>query len=160
MADLVSNAEMVGFPGAPYAEAILQSAGESVRDDCGWHVAPEVTETLELKSTGPIVLLPSLRVSAVTEVRNADTAEIVEGWHLDKRAGVLSRNASCWPARVEVDLTHGYESCPAGLKPTIAERARAIAAGGYVRQESLGSRSVSMSPLESAAARYALPPRP
>tara|TARA_R100001244_G_scaffold6385_3_gene7478 strand:+ start:440 stop:922 length:483 start_codon:yes stop_codon:yes gene_type:complete len=160
VADLVSNSEMAGFPGAPYAEAVLQAAGESIRDDCGWHIAPAVTETLEIQSTGPIVLIPSLLVTTVTAVRDAETAELVEGWSLDKRAGVLSRNYGWWPKVVEVDLTHGHESCPAGLKPAIAERARAIAAGGHVRQESLGSRSISITPLESAAARYALPPRP
>lgn len=162
MADLVSNTDMEGFPGAPFAERVLAAAAGSVRDDCGWHIAPSVTETLQLRSTGPIVLLPSLHVTTVTAVRDADTGEPVEGWHLDQRAGVLSRSTSgsCWPARLEVDLVHGHAACPASLLPTIAERAAAFARGGHVRQESLGSRSVSMSQLESAVARYALPPRP
>ena len=161
MDDLVSNTDMDGFPGAPFSSGVLAAAAASVRDDCGWHIAPSVTETLQLRSTGPIVLLPSLHVTLVAEVRNAETGDVVDGWHLDARAGVLTRSpASSWPCRVEVDLTHGHATCPASLLPTIAERAAAFARGGHVRQESLGSRSVSMTQLESAVARYALPPRP
>lgn len=155
---LVVSAEMTGFPGAPFPENVLESAAESVRDDCGWHIAPEVTETVTRSATGTIVYLRSLKVTQVTAVRNAETGEVLEDWRLDEHTGILHR--STWPRTVEVDLTHGYATCPAALKPMIADRANAMARGGYVQQESLGSRSVSLGRLGSDAAKYVLPPRP
>lgn len=164
MADLVTNTDMTGFPGAPYSDAVLEAAAESVRDDCGWHIAPSATETVVVEASGGVALLPSLRVTDVTEVRDAMTGEVLADWRVDKSAGVLHDLSAAY-RRVEVDFTHGYDSCPPALKPVIAERAQAMGRGGYVRQESLGSRSVSLGGLEGggaldALARYKLPPRP
>lgn len=161
--ELVENVSMVGFPGAPYSDAVLQAAAESVRADCGWHIAPVEAATVEVAVAGGVALLPSLQVVEVTAVRTAVSQTVLTGWRVDKGSGVLFGLGSV--SRVEVDYTHGYPDCPPALKPVIAERARAMAAGGYVRQESLGARSVTLAGFEGggtsdALSRYRLPPRP
>lgn len=165
MDDLVSVVNMAGFPGAPFAEQVLRSAAESVRDECGWHVAPQVTETLETRTVGSVAVLPTLRIVSVSEVRDAESGNVVTGWHVDRESQTLKGLPR--GRRVEVDLVHGYDVCPPALLPTIADRAKAIAAGGYVRQESLGSRSVSYAAGPNVGvgsadplARYRLPSRP
>ena len=161
MEPLVDAGALDGFPGAPFDLAVVLAASDSVRHDCGWHIAPEVTETVELESDGPIVALRSLRVAGVEAVRDAQTNEVLTGWQL-RRAGVLYRSGG-WPRLVEVDLTHGYEVCPHALRPVIAERAAAIARGGYVRQESLAGRSVTLAATSEGRdplAKFQLPPRP
>lgn len=147
----------------PFSEMQAQAAGESVRADCGWHIAPSVTETVTLDCDGGRVLfLPTLHLTAVAEVRDltGSTPSVLTGWRMS-RAGMLSRAAG-WPVgfgAVEVDFTHGYDQCPAELLPVIADRTRR-----RVAQESLGSRSVSYVPesdsLAAAVARYRLPARP
>ena len=165
MADLVSNADLTGFPGAPFSEPVLRAAAESVRDECGWHIAPVVTETIEVEAVGNVAILPTLRIVTITEIRDARTGDPITGWHVDKRAGVVHGLPYC--RRIEVDLEHGHESCPPALLPAIADRAKAITTGGYVRQESLGSRSVAYATgpdigvgAADPLARYKLPPRP
>ena len=49
---------------------LLRSVGETIRQYCGWHLAPSVTETVEKLpiGSGGIVMLPSLHVTDVSEV--------------------------------------------------------------------------------------------
>lgn len=148
MVDLLSyGTALDGFPGAPFTPSQVRAAGEQVRVECGWHIAPTVTETLTLDSAGGRVLtLPTLRLVAVTEVRDVtgDTPEVLTGWRQSK-VGMLSRVS--WPvgfAAVEVDLTHGYPECPPDLLAVLAERCQRFGKDGFVRQESLGSRSVTL----------------
>lgn len=160
MGELVNSEDLAGFPGTPaLTDAVIEAAGESIRDECGWHIAPVLTETMDVLTSGRVAVLDTLRVVDVSEVRD-QSGEVLTGWRVDKRAGVIHGLPRC--RRVEVDLTHGYESCPAALKPVVIERARAIHVGGRVAQESLGSRSVSYVPggVDDPLARYKLPPRP
>ena len=47
--------------------AAVRAAGAAVRGYCGWHVAPEVEQTITLDGTGgPTLVLPSLLVKAIT----------------------------------------------------------------------------------------------
>ena len=165
MADLVSSEDLTGFPGAPFSEPVLRAAAESVRDECGWHIAPVLSETVKTVTVGNVALLPTLQVVEITAIRDARTGDTITGWHVDERAGVVHGLPYC--RRVEVDLRHGHEKCPAALLPAIADRAKAITTGGYVRQESLGSRSVAYATgpdigvgAADPLARYKLPPRP
>lgn len=165
MDDLVKSDELTGFPGAPFSSGVVSAVADAVRVDAGWHIAPVRVETVEVDTDcSRVALLPSLRVVEVSEVRDADSGNVISGWRLSKHRGTLTRRSGSWPAQIEVDLTHGYESCPPALFPVIAERAQRVRAG-LVRQESLGSRSVSYSADydrvgSSILARFALPPRP
>lgn len=159
---LVSPADMEGFPGAPFSPGVLAAAAGQVRDDCGWHIAPKVTETVSVDTGGgTVALLPSLLVDSVQEVRGED-GTVIEGWKF-RPHGVL-RRAGGWPEVIEVDFIHGYEKCPPGLLSVIAERAQRIKGGG-VKSESLSGRSVSLetapgSVTDGVLSKYILPGRP
>lgn len=150
MPALVTADKLTGFAGSPFAENVVNSAGESVRSRAGWHIAPEVSETLVVESEGgQFLFLPTLRISDITEIRDITaessivTPRILDDWRFSSTPGVLFR-AGRWPAGLlEVDLTHGFTECPADLLPAVAEAARTSEAGGRVAQESLGSRSIS-----------------
>lgn len=162
MEPLVQATDLQGFPGAPFSDAVVAAASGAIRTEADWHIAPEVTETLELEThLSRVVLLPTLRVKEVTAVRNADDGKVLTDWRVNKSTGVLLKRVGTWPEFIEVDLTHGYAECPPELLPVIAERAQRGAAG-LVRQESLGSRSVTYAaeydPAASGVlARYTLP---
>lgn len=165
MDDLVAPEQLTGFPGAPFNESVIAAAADAVRVDAGWHIAPVVTETIEVDTDcGRVALLPSLKVEDVDGVRDAETGEEISGWRLSKHRGTLTRKSGTWPALIEVDLTHGYAECPPALFPVIAERAQKARAG-LAAQESLGSRSVAYRTgydrvSSGILARFALPPRP
>lgn len=160
--DLVVAADLAAFPGAPFAEDTVRAAAGQVRRICGWHIAPEITETVVLDHNGAGVLhLPSLYVKAVSSVKDVtgDTPVEVTGFRWS-RAGMLSGRFPSGFRAVEVTFTHGFDECPADLLPVIASRTQRRA-----MQESLGSRSVSYSAegdraFESTLDTYRLGPRP
>lgn len=91
---------------------------DAVRAYCGWHIAPPQTETVEVEGRGTRVLvLPSLRVTEVTEVRDED-GEIVTSEYKVRQNGVAR---GWWTAEVmyEFDITHGYDEMPAELQEII-----------------------------------------
>src|SRR5690349_17879952 len=93
----------------------LNQAEAEVRGYCGWHVAPSVTEEVTVEGDGgSVLLLPSLRVTAVASVIDED-GNAVTDWKV-RRNGVL-RRAGGWRCGVEytVTLTHGYDQPPADL---------------------------------------------
>lgn len=159
---LVSAADLTGFPGAPFATAVVDAAAGQVRAECGWHIAPGVTETVTLDPAGStVVLLPSLQVSSVTAVR-AEDGTAITGWK-SRPNGVLRYSAG-WPETITVDFTHGYAKCPPELVAVIAERANRIKGGG-VKSESLAGRSVALDTAQGEVtpeviARYTIPGRP
>lgn len=128
-----------------------QAAGESIREYCGWHIAPSVTETLELDSYGGSVLqLPSLRVVTVSAVTDADDAPI-EGYSVSKSTGLLRRDGCLrWPrgyGAVKVTLTHGFDGVPDSLNAVLVAMARdgaaASSAAPNVKQVALDGASIT-----------------
>src|SRR5690625_141824 len=127
---LVDNDDLGDLPGAPFPATVLTAAAAAIRTDAGWHIAPVVAHTVEIETRcASVVLLPSLRVVEVSEVRDGDTGAVLTGWRVNKRTGVLRRRGGVWPEWIEVDLEHGYDACPPELHPLIAERAQRIASG-------------------------------
>lgn len=162
MEALLSSEDLAGLPGGPFTQAAVNAAAEQVRTLCGWHIAPEITETIRLDSDGAAtVLLPSMRVASVESVRDADTGEELAEWRWSPH-GMIHRPGG-FPEgfqRIEVTFTHGFPKAPADLLPVIADRTER-----RVMQESLGSRSVSYSAegdrtIDSGLTRYKLRPRP
>lgn len=163
MDSLTDALSLSEFPGAPFSDEVVQAACQTIRTVCGWHIAPQVLETITVDSPGGRVLrLPSLYVTAVSLVESLagpDPVELTE-WRWSQN-GMLSR-AECFPEgfrTVRVTFTHGYETCPLDLLPVIASRTQRRA-----MQESLGSRSVSFSAegdavLEAPLYQYKLGPR-
>ena len=146
---LVTAGDLVGMRGAPFSDDDVRAAGDAVRVACGWHVAPLVTEVVELDSDGArVLMLPSLHVESVTLVEDVtgDTPVVLTGWRVSRK-GMLWR--SSWPcgfSAVRVSFTHGWESCPAALMGAVASNARQ-----RVVQESLGSRSVTLADAPESA---------
>lgn len=165
MERLVSESDLAEFPGAPFDSSLVDAAGEAIRTEAAWHIAPVVEETIEVETyRNRVAILPTLRVAKVEEIRDGDTGRVLEGWRVNKRTGVLKRRFGSWPEVIEVDLKHGFEKCPPELLPLVVERVSRGKAG-LVRRESLASRSVDFHTEYDVAglstlAKYTLGPRP
>ncbi|MFI5783499.1 hypothetical protein [Nocardia sp. NPDC051570] len=110
-------------------ELAIANANALVRDWCGWHIAPTVTETLTVDGSGEhILMLPTLRLLAVHSVAEHGVAvELARvRW---SRAGYLHRGHR-WTRRensVQVQVTHGWPMVPpvvTGVVLGIAKRAK------------------------------------
>lgn len=161
--DLVLPDELTGFPGAPFTATVVAAAADAIRHECGWHIAPEVTSTVRVDVSNGVAVLPTLRLVEVVSV----TSE--SGQALDVRWGDpngVVRLQGCYTGSASVVFEHGYESCPPALIGAVAASAQLVRRG-QVRQESLGSRSVSYGTAAEVAAasdpvvaRFKLGPRP
>lgn len=139
---LADASDLAGFPGAPFDEVLVGSAAESVRREAGWHIAPPVAETVKVDGTGGCYLLvPSMRLSTVNEVRDMSGAEpIILDGVTSSTSGILYRAAG-WPSgfrNIEVDITHGYDVCPPDLLPLIASLASTAGIDPTVAEQSAG----------------------
>lgn len=123
-----------------------EAATRAIRDYCGWHVAPVVTETLTLDGTGTgTVLLPSRRVVGVASVK-VDGVELEEDAYEWSADGLLRRRRGRWPHRyrsLEVTLEHGFTdaSVLADLVSSIAARVKIDPTGALATQRA-GTQSV------------------
>ena len=153
---LADPADLADYPGAPFTQAVVDSAVAALRGDCGWHIAPEVTETLTVNgSPDKTLILPTLLIVEITAIRDVTgtTPVTLTGWRQASKAGLLSRDEG-WPTgyeALEVDLTHGYADTPADLLPAVAYYSQAQLADSNVSTESLLSWSKTTRPLSSAS---------
>lgn len=161
---LATPADLAGFPGAPFTADIIAAASAGIRRRAGWHIAPSATETIVLDTRGgPFLLLPTLHLTEVTEVRDVteDAPVVMDGWRFN-RGGDLYRRRGWAPdfQSVEVDIKHGFTATPADLFAAIAQVAQAIKINTSVRQETAGAESVAYAiALADAAAASATPAR-
>ena len=125
----------------------LNAANQAIRTECGWHVAPIITEELVLDGPGGHnLLVPSKRVREVVSAKN-DGVDVTEQVKFSRRAGVLTLASgwSCDVGSIELTIRHGYNldevADVAGLIVTLTKRA---AASGTVVQQSVGSASVRL----------------
>lgn len=158
---LATATVLAGFNGGPFAEPVVAAAGDSIREECGWHIAPEVTTILRFHGDGDMILLPTLRLRNIESIKDRD-GNLITGYDWYEN-GVVKRAAG-FPSYVEVKFWHGYQSCPRTLLPIIAERA-AARAKGRVKSEALAGRSVTLEggddPTSARTiATHTLPPRP
>lgn len=91
-----------------------ESAVRSVREYCGWHIAPVVTETVVLDGPGcDILTLPTQRLVDIEDVTNDGSPVDVAGdW---SRAGIVRGRWTNKFRGVTAVITHGYEDWPADL---------------------------------------------
>ncbi|WXW93145.1 head-to-tail adaptor [Arthrobacter phage BrayBeast] len=137
---MVSVSDLTGFNGGPFTAPILDSAADSIRDECEWHIAPEITTVMKFRGDGPVILLPTLKLVTVISVTDRDGNAVSDvDWFEN---GVLERPGG-FPRYVEVTFVHGYRVCPRSLLAVVAERA-AARAKGRVKSEALAGRSVSL----------------
>lgn len=129
--DFVTAAQLADFSKGqlsasdPRIAGALAGASRAIRNYCGWHIFPRVSETLLLDSSGGRELeLPSMHVTDIASVRVNGTelaASVFEDW---SELGSIRLHSGGWPDRyrsVSVTLTHGYDAVP-----DIAETLKAI----------------------------------
>lgn len=109
----------------------MKAAQGAIRDECGWHVAPVIEETLVLDGRGgTALLLPSLRARELIEVIN-DGVDVTAQVKFSRLTGVLTleRGWSREVGSISVKLKHGFEPhevpSVAGLIVTLTKRAAA-----------------------------------
>ena len=104
----------------------MKAAQASIRRYCGWHVTPDIDETLKVDAYGGSILtLPSKHVNSITSIL-VDGRELVDqiDWSV---AGTIQLRTGCWldrPGSVTVTLNHGYSRDEV---PEIAELLRTLA---------------------------------
>jgi hypothetical protein len=125
--DLLSPTDFAKFSSKD-EDWFLGVAGDAIRDYCGWHIYPVISEVNVHSTIGNegIIMLPSLNVVSVDELRWAGTVVPASlytvhesGWiELGGATGFvavgstqpyLRHSQSRW---VEVDLTHGFDAMP------------------------------------------------
>lgn len=125
-----------------------KAAQEAIRRYCGWHIAPNITETLTVDAYGGrTLLLPSKHVTDVTAITIDDTD--VTGQCDWSEAGVITLRAGQWPDRprsVHVTLSHGWEPEEVPdvqqLILQLARRARGMPGNGMIQSQTVNGASV------------------
>ncbi|ROZ89008.1 hypothetical protein [Gordonia sp. OPL2] len=136
----------------------LEAVCDAIRNWCGWHVAPEVTETLTLDQIGHRVLtLPSLHVTEVAAVTDADGRAITDFEWRD--IGQLKRRNG-WPVgyrAVKVTLTHGFATVPPEIVSVaihmLEERADAADHAGNIKTAQLDGAAITYDSTATALMR-------
>lgn len=146
------------------------AAVSALRQACGWHVAPVVTSTTRVRVEGGVIVLPSLRVTRVVEVKirgqviDPSRYELMPEPVIYLRGRSLSRE----PVVVEVTFEHGYDDIPGELLSLLGAAASRGSAGSLVTQVGqvkFGGSGILPGAAEAMAAapalaRYRLGPRP
>lgn len=116
---------------------------DAIRVHCGWHVAPSAAMTLRVDGRGGrVLLLPSLHVTRVVEVRVDGVVTSAYRW---SEGGMLERTGGVWPVgfgRIEVDLEHGFDDLPRPVS-RIARSLTSAAATNGLGQVATGPFTIS-----------------
>lgn len=136
---------------ADAAELALAAAVGEVVDFCGWHIAPQRTDTVTVDGSGsPIQALPTMRLVDLVSVTEDGTAVDVSDVQWSE-AGYLWRSTS-WTRRlrgVVAEIEHGYATTPATIVSIVcAAAARGLSMVPGVARESSGGESISYTPGE------------
>ena len=127
----------------PRLPALIAAASQAVRDRCGWHVTPVVSETLTVDGTGGVLLdVRSGRLLGVSEVR-VGGVPVVFDWSAD---GIVERRDGVFPRRfrsVEVDVRHGFEQAPALVQVAVQAVLGACASPLGATREQAGQVAIS-----------------
>lgn len=146
---LCQDSDLTTFPGAPFADPVVRAAESSIRRDANWHIAPQVTEAMDVECTHPFrLVLQTLRIVSIASVVGDDTVAVT-GYKVRKKGCYLlpPDNAYWTLGRVyTVTLTHGYDSVP-DLLPVIASRCHRAVTDPVLtqRSETVGQRTSSES---------------
>lgn len=98
---------------------LLNAAAQEVRSYCGWHIAPEVTETVTVEGLGAALLLPTLHLTGITSITHVDsetplTLDYVHWWPNGKVTGYA------FSGEYEVTFTHGHAVTPDDVGRVVA----------------------------------------
>lgn len=127
--------------GIPTAD--LENLWAEVRGYCGWHIAPQVTETFVIDGSGSSIFIPTLRLVSVTALTVDGvvlTSEQLSGLDWSASGIITGQRTSRRPRSVTATVTHGYESCPGDL---VAILSRLHEVGNFAGMKSAATLSVS-----------------
>lgn len=150
---LIGSSDLAEF--GSYSETMVDIAVADLRAEAGWHIAPRVSETLSVRILGrrggrpgymdelvlPTRDLPGAPVT-VSAVRAGGTT--LQGWTAAE--GLLMR---LWgwgfgAGLLEVDVTHGFTTCPRDLLPLLASLAEAAGSSRDPRVTSFRNDGIQM----------------
>lgn len=143
---------------AAYVEEALAVASKVVRNLCGWHIAPSISQEFTRDGRGSSILtLPTLHLTAVDSVTLEGTALVEEVGFDWSENGVLERHPSWGRKRrgIVATITHGFDLgeipevvdfvCMLAARGLTAARAR-----GVVREQA-GTNSVTLGTIGGVA---------
>lgn len=134
----------VGVDADEWAAAI-----SSIRGYCGWHIAPEVEETVTVDGPGRgDLVLPTLRLVDLVTLTSDGTVTTDPEW---SSSGIVSGGWSSKRRGVVVTMLHGFEEWPAELTAAAKDMVAEAGRGGASSVTS-GAHSVSY---EGQAERHA-----
>jgi hypothetical protein len=154
-------------------EFAWEAAIAEIRAFCGWHIAPEVTETLTIDGPNGFVLhIPTLRLVDVVSITNDGNAVDSPEW---SRNGLVRRGYPydpyygvwTWKMRgVVAEVTHGFEEWPEDLLAVATAMAKTPSAAlAGVKSVTSGPHSFTLessitAPQLDVLYRYQLPYAP
>lgn len=113
---------------------LLGGALAAARAYCGWHVIPEVEETVTVDGPGsPLLVVPTLRLVDVTELSEDGTAVDLAGVEWSGRGLLRKTSRACWTGRyrgIAATIKHGFASAPDFNSAVLAAVDRIGAGGG------------------------------
>jgi hypothetical protein len=148
---MVDPTDLVGFPGAPFTDAQVDAAVDEVRTAAGWHIAPlrtGQTVTLDVERRESWLRLPTRKLASVDEVRDPDSGDAIDAdtYRTSLLLAQVKRSGCYWPcgyAAVEVDMTHGYTTCPASVLAVVALACNLAKRDPTVREVAIDDFSVT-----------------
>lgn len=144
-------------PGDPRLQPLIDGATRAIRRYCGWHIAPELSETNRFLDSngGSLLVLPTQRLVSIDALAiHTNRHDLVEPWYeLDAAdlAGLeWSENGEVrrrwWPNRfrgVRASFTHGFEDAPDVSQIIQQVVANAISSPLGATREQAGALAVS-----------------
>lgn len=130
----------------PRVPDALAGASRAIRKYCGWHVFPEITETLKLDGPGGRELdLPSMHVTDVASV--SQHGDVVDASTYDwSELGGIKLRRGWWTDRyraIDVTLTHGWNEVEDIQRVLLAIVTRELSSPSGATREQAGQVSVS-----------------
>lgn len=157
----VIPADLAGFPGAPFTQDEIDRAVESVQAVVGWHVFPVLSTTvaLDVVRGDDTLRLPTRRLVSVESVTDVDRATVYAptSYRVSRERGRIRKRGGSWPGgfeRVEVEFTHGYETCPLDLLGVIGSYAMAARRDPTMQSVRVDDGSVTYFPGTDSVTAY------
>lgn len=112
---------------------LLNGSLAAARAYCGWHVVGEKEQTVTLDGPGsPLLVLPTLRLTAVTEIIEDGVDLDVDLVEWSARGLVYKHERACWTNKyrgVQITYTHGFTDVP-DFNAAVLSAVDRIGAGG------------------------------
>lgn len=124
------------------AQLAVKGISRAIRNYCGWHVWPNVEQTVTISAAGSDLFLPSKHVTAIDSI--AEAAGTVDAdtyrWFTD---GIVIRDDYRWDriyGGVTVVMTHGYPDVDDIKLLALQMASRALSSkSGATREQTLAS---------------------